>query len=86
MQRVGAALQNGVGGATRGASKGGVGVEDFGGMGGIANQQNELLTDGVPNTTWDGRLAYSPPKDAVSEVRRRTEVLARAGSWRALPA
>ncbi|MCX6626438.1 MAG: carboxypeptidase regulatory-like domain-containing protein [Candidatus Solibacter sp.] len=40
-------------------------------MGGIPNQQNELLTDGVPNTTWDGRLAYSPPKDAVSEVRAK---------------
>ncbi len=35
----------------------------------MPNQQNELLTDGVPNTTWDGRLAYSPPKDAVQEVR-----------------
>jgi hypothetical protein len=25
--------------------------------------------DGSPNATWDGRLAYSPPQDAVQEVR-----------------
>jgi hypothetical protein len=36
---------------------------------GSANQTNELLVDGVPNGTWDGRLAYSPPQDAVQEVR-----------------
>lgn len=36
---------------------------------GSANQTNELLVDGVPNATWDGRLAYSPPQDAVQEVR-----------------
>jgi len=36
---------------------------------GSANQTNELLMDGVPNATWDGRQAYSPPKDAVQEVR-----------------
>jgi Carboxypeptidase regulatory-like domain len=36
---------------------------------GSANQTNELLVDGVPNATWDGRQAYSPPQDAVSEVR-----------------
>jgi hypothetical protein len=36
---------------------------------GSPNQTNELLVDGVPNATWDGRQAYSPPKDAVSEVR-----------------
>ena len=34
-----------------------------------AVQTNELLIDGAPNGTWDGRLAYSPPKDAVQEVR-----------------
>jgi hypothetical protein len=36
---------------------------------GSANQTNELLVDGVPNGTWDGRQAYSPPQDAVQEVR-----------------
>jgi hypothetical protein len=36
---------------------------------GSANQTNELLIDGVPNGTWDGRQAYSPPQDAVAEVR-----------------
>ena len=38
-------------------------------IGGMPNQTNELLVDGSPNTTWDGRLAYSPPQDAVQEVR-----------------
>jgi hypothetical protein len=38
-------------------------------IGGAPSQQNELLLDGVPNSTWDGRLAYSPPRDAVQEVR-----------------
>jgi hypothetical protein len=36
---------------------------------GVPSQQNELLVDGVPNATWDGRLAYSPPRDAVAEMR-----------------
>src|SRR5262249_23215369 len=36
---------------------------------GSANQTNELLVDGVPNATWHGRQAYSPPQDAVQEVR-----------------
>ena len=36
---------------------------------GSPSQTNELLVDGVPNTTWDGRLAYSPQRDAVQEVR-----------------
>ncbi|MBL8179319.1 MAG: TonB-dependent receptor [Bryobacterales bacterium] len=40
-------------------------------IGGAPSQQNELLLDGVPNATWDGRLAYSPPRDAVQEVRPR---------------
>jgi hypothetical protein len=38
-------------------------------IGGMPNQTNELMVDGVPNTTWDGRLAYSAPQDAVQEVR-----------------
>src|SRR5436190_2352132 len=36
---------------------------------GSPNQTNELLVDGVPNTTWDGRMAYSPQQDAVQEVK-----------------
>lgn len=40
-------------------------------MGGMPQQQNELLVDGVPNTTWDGRLAYSAPREAVAEVRTK---------------
>jgi len=40
-------------------------------MGGMPQQQNELLVDGVPNTTWDGRLAYSPPREAVQQVRTK---------------
>ncbi len=35
---------------------------------GAPTQSNELLINGVPNTTWDKRLAYSPPQDAVQEV------------------
>ena len=27
------------------------------------------MVNGSPDATWDGRLAYSPPRDAVSEVR-----------------
>ena len=38
-------------------------------IGGMPNQTNEILIDGSPDTTWDGRLAYSPPQDAVQEVR-----------------
>lgn len=36
---------------------------------GSPSQTNELLVDGSPNATWDGRLAYSPPMDVVQEVR-----------------
>lgn len=36
---------------------------------GTPSQTNEILIDGAPDTTWDGRLAYSPPQDAVREVR-----------------
>jgi hypothetical protein len=32
-------------------------------------QTNELLLNGAPDATWDGRLAFSPPQDAVQEVR-----------------
>jgi hypothetical protein len=35
---------------------------------GAPTQSNEILINGVPNTTWDKRLAYSPPQDAVQEV------------------
>ncbi len=38
-------------------------------IGGTASQTNEILINGSPDATWDGRLAYSPPKDAVQEVR-----------------
>ena len=36
---------------------------------GSASQTNEILIDGSPDATWDGHLAYSPPADAVQEVR-----------------
>ena len=38
-------------------------------IGGAYQQTSELLINGSPNATWDGRLAYSPPQDAVQEVR-----------------
>ncbi|HUI55006.1 MAG TPA: TonB-dependent receptor [Bryobacteraceae bacterium] len=38
-------------------------------IGGAYQQTSELLLDGSPDATWDGRLAYSPPQDAVQEVR-----------------
>ena len=38
-------------------------------VGGAYQQTSELLVNGSPNATWDGRLAYSPPQDAVLEVR-----------------
>ncbi|HEY2012941.1 MAG TPA: TonB-dependent receptor [Bryobacteraceae bacterium] len=38
-------------------------------VGGAYTQTSELLFNGSPNATWDGRLAYSPPQDAVLEVR-----------------
>jgi hypothetical protein len=40
-------------------------------MSGAATQNNELLLDGSANETWDKRLTYSPPQDAVEEVRVR---------------
>jgi hypothetical protein len=36
---------------------------------GTPSQSSELLLDGVPDETWDGRAAYNPPVDAVQEVR-----------------
>ena len=38
-------------------------------MAGSPSMSNELLLNGAPNGTWDKRLAYSPPQDAVMEVR-----------------
>jgi hypothetical protein len=38
-------------------------------IGGTPAQTSEILIDGAPNATWDNRLAYSPPQDAVQEVR-----------------
>jgi hypothetical protein len=38
-------------------------------IGGAPKQTSELLLDGSPNATWDSRMAYSPPQDAVQEVR-----------------
>jgi hypothetical protein len=35
----------------------------------LYQQTSELLLNGAPDATWDGRLAYSPPQDAVQEVR-----------------
>jgi hypothetical protein len=36
---------------------------------GAYTQTSELLVNGSPDATWDGRLAFSPPQDAVQEVR-----------------
>ncbi|MBL8229685.1 MAG: carboxypeptidase regulatory-like domain-containing protein [Bryobacterales bacterium] len=36
---------------------------------GTPGQTNELLMDGGPNTTRDGRAAYNPPMDSVHEVK-----------------
>src|SRR5215472_466769 len=38
-------------------------------VGGTASQTSEILIDGSPGATWDGRQAYSPPHEAVQEVR-----------------
>ena len=37
-------------------------------VGGTPAQTSEVMVDGVPDSTWDGRLAYSLPEDAVQEV------------------
>ena len=39
---------------------------------GSAAQTNEIQINGSPDATWDGRLAYSPPADAVREVSVKT--------------
>ncbi len=39
---------------------------------GSAAQTNEIQINGSPDATWDGRLAYSPPADAVLEVSVKT--------------
>ena len=46
---------------------------------GSPNQTNELLMDGVPNATWDGRQAYSPPTrrragSARESIRQRCQL------------
>lgn len=38
-------------------------------IGGTASQTAEILMDGAPNATWDNRVAYAPPQDAVQEVK-----------------
>ncbi len=38
-------------------------------IGGTATQTSEMLLDESPNATWDNRSAYTPPVDAVQEVR-----------------
>ena len=38
-------------------------------LGGTPTQTSEMLLDGSPNATWDNRSAYTPPIDAVQEVR-----------------
>jgi hypothetical protein len=38
-------------------------------LAGTPSQSSELLIDGAPDETWDMRLAYSPPQDAVREVQ-----------------
>lgn len=37
-------------------------------IGGAPAQTSELLIDGAPNATWDNRVAYNPPQDAVQQV------------------
>src|SRR5262249_1459895 len=38
-------------------------------IGGTPSQTAEILMDGAPNATWDNRMAYAPPQDAVQEVK-----------------
>lgn len=38
-------------------------------IGGTPSQNAEILMDGAPNSTWDNRMAYAPPQDAVQEVK-----------------
>jgi hypothetical protein len=37
-------------------------------IGGAPAQTSELLIDGAPNATWDNRVAYNPPQDAVQQL------------------
>jgi hypothetical protein len=37
-------------------------------IGGAPAQTSEILMDGAPNGTWDNRIAYNPPQDAVQQV------------------
>lgn len=41
-------------------------------LGGGASKQNEILIDGAPDGGADGTLAYSPPMDAMQEVKVET--------------
>ncbi len=38
-------------------------------LGGTPTQSSKMLLNGAPNATWDMRSAYTPPQDAVQEVR-----------------
>jgi hypothetical protein len=38
-------------------------------IGGTPAQTAEIMMDGAPNATWDNRMAYAPPQDAVQEVK-----------------
>jgi len=38
-------------------------------IGGTPSQTSEILIDGGPDETWDMRVAYSPPQDAVQQVQ-----------------
>ncbi len=38
-------------------------------IGGTPSQTSEIMIDGAPNATWDNRLAYAPPQEAVQEVK-----------------
>ncbi len=40
-------------------------------IGGTPTQSSEMLLNGAPNATWDLRSAYTPPRDAVQEVRTK---------------
>src|SRR5215475_1447121 len=38
-------------------------------IGGTPSQTAEIMMDGAPNSTWDNRMAYAPPQEAVQEVK-----------------
>jgi hypothetical protein len=56
---------------------------------GTPSQVNEILVNGSPDATWDGRLAYSPPSDAVArgsgEGVRHGRVVRAHGRWHHQP-